>query len=219
VDAKGCPTDADGDAVLDGIDQCPDTPRGCTVDAKGCPTDADGDGVCDGVDQCPDTPAGMKVDEKGCPIQVQQRLEELREKGNIEVHDVKFETNKADILPEFQQQLDAIGLALLKVPMLKIEISGHTDSRGSAAMNRKLSQKRADAVKAYLLQKYPTLDAKMFTAKGYGEDKPVATNKTPEGMAQNRRVSFEVLNKDVLQQELEKLLGQPAAAPADTTKQ
>jgi outer membrane protein OmpA-like peptidoglycan-associated protein len=68
VDAKGCPIDSDGDGVPDGIDQCPDTPKGAVVDAKGCPIDSDGDGVPDGIDQCPNTPKGAVVDAKGCPI-------------------------------------------------------------------------------------------------------------------------------------------------------
>ena len=67
VDARGCPIDSDGDGVCDGQDSCEGTPRGATVDAKGCPTDSDNDGVPDGVDQCADTPAGTPVDERGCP--------------------------------------------------------------------------------------------------------------------------------------------------------
>lgn len=60
--------DSDGDTVLDGDDDCPDTPRGCTVDEKGCPKDSDKDGVCDGLDKCPDTPFGAKVDPNGCSL-------------------------------------------------------------------------------------------------------------------------------------------------------
>jgi OOP family OmpA-OmpF porin len=68
VDEKGCPKDADGDGVADGLDKCPNTPKGVKVDAEGCPMDSDKDGVADGPDQCPDTPKGAKVDAKGCPI-------------------------------------------------------------------------------------------------------------------------------------------------------
>jgi OOP family OmpA-OmpF porin len=67
VDKTGCPTDSDGDGVWDGIDKCPGTPAGARVDARGCPSDEDGDGVADGVDKCPGTPKGAKVDAKGCP--------------------------------------------------------------------------------------------------------------------------------------------------------
>jgi OOP family OmpA-OmpF porin len=68
VDAQGCPKDADRDGVPDGADRCPDTPAGAKVDAQGCPLDADGDGVYDGIDQCPDTPRGATVDTRGCPL-------------------------------------------------------------------------------------------------------------------------------------------------------
>jgi OOP family OmpA-OmpF porin len=67
VDATGCPKDTDGDGVYDGLDQCENTPKGAMVDAKGCPTDSDGDGVYDGLDKCPNTPKGAKVDADGCP--------------------------------------------------------------------------------------------------------------------------------------------------------
>ncbi len=68
VDERGCPLDSDGDGVCDGLDQCPNTPRGCKVDINGCPIDSDKDGVCDGLDRCPDTQEGIKVDSKGCPL-------------------------------------------------------------------------------------------------------------------------------------------------------
>ncbi len=68
VDVRGCPIDSDGDGVCDGVDKCPNTPTGAHVDARGCPTDSDADGVFNGIDQCPDTPRGCKVDARGCPI-------------------------------------------------------------------------------------------------------------------------------------------------------
>ncbi len=64
----GCPSDSDSDGVLDGLDQCPETPSGAPVDEVGCPPDADGDGVYDGIDACPDTPAGAVADDQGCPL-------------------------------------------------------------------------------------------------------------------------------------------------------
>ena len=67
VDSRGCPVDADGDSVCDGVDKCAQTPRGCKVSADGCPVDSDGDGVCDGLDQCADTPKGCTVNGSGCP--------------------------------------------------------------------------------------------------------------------------------------------------------
>jgi OOP family OmpA-OmpF porin len=204
VDAKGCPSDSDGDGVLDGIDQCPNTPKGATVDAKGCPKDSDGDGVFDGLDQCPDTPAGLKVDSDGCPILVTERETELLDTGLIRLNDVNFDTGKWDILPEAHATLDAAGAVLAKWPQLRIEVGGHTDARGSAAANQKLSENRAQAVKDYILARYPQLNPAQFSVKGYGESKPIAPNNNDLNMAKNRRVEFVVLNKDVLKKEIEK---------------
>ncbi len=210
VDAKGCPSDADGDGVCDGVDQCPDTPKGATVDAKGCPTDSDGDGVYDGLDKCPDTPKGLKVDPNGCAIEYVQRETELLDTGMIRVNNINFETGKDSILADSYPTLDAVGALLARWPMLKMEISGHTDNTGSESKNLKLSKARAAAVERYILAKYPDLKADQYTIKGYGSSKPIATNKTPEGRAQNRRVEFQVLNKDVLRQEIEKRTTVPA---------
>jgi outer membrane protein OmpA-like peptidoglycan-associated protein len=219
VDAKGCPSDADGDRVFDGIDQCANTLAGCEVDGQGCPQDADGDGVCDGVDQCPNTPAGLKVDEKGCPIEVIERETELMDTGRIRIQNVNFDTGKADLKPESLPTLDAVGTVLSQWPTLKIEIAGHTDDVGGAAVNRKLSLARAQSVLDYLQGKYAVIDATRFTVKGYGEDKPLVPNTSDGNRAQNRRVEFTVLNKAVLKKEIEnrRLLRQGEVAPVDTT--
>ena len=218
VDSRGCPHDADGDAVLDGLDKCEGTTKGCVVDANGCPKDSDNDGVCDGLDQCPDTPAGLKVDQNGCPIEVIEKETELLDTGMIRLQDINFETDKADLMPESLPRLDAVGLVLVRWPELKIEIGGHTDSRGSDAKNQKLSEARAKAVADYLLKKFPALKPEQYTVKGYGEKVPIASNKTPEGMALNRRVEFVVQNKDVLKREIEKrhLLEQGEGTPGRT---
>jgi OOP family OmpA-OmpF porin len=201
VDAAGCPIDSDGDGVCDGLDTCPDTPRGCTVDAKGCLGDSDGDGVCDGLDKCPDTPSGTRVDSEGCPpSEIRMRETELLDTGMIRLHDVNFETAKADILPESRKALDVVGEVLSKWPQLKIEVGGHCDSRGSDAYNLTLSRQRVASVRTYLLERFPRLEATQLTAKGYGESLPLMPNTSPENMAQNRRVEFTVLNKEILQQ-------------------
>jgi outer membrane protein OmpA-like peptidoglycan-associated protein len=220
VDARGCPIDSDGDGVYDGLDQCPNTPAGAKVDDKGCPIDSDGDGVYDGIDQCPDTPKGLKVDAKGCPIELIERETELFDTGLIRLENVNFETGKADLLPDAFPTLDAVGAVLAKWPQLKIEIGGHTDSRGSAAKNLTLSQARADSVLSYVMRKYPALQPAQFTVKGYGKTRPIAPNTDVLGMAKNRRVEFVVVNKEVLRKEVEKrrLLQQNEGAPADTTQ-
>jgi len=200
VDVRGCPSDADGDGVCDGVDTCPNTPQGCTVDANGCPADTDGDGVCDGLDKCPDTPRGTKVESDGCPIEVRQRETELLDTGLIRLQDVKFGTAKADILPESRHPLDVVGEVLSKWPQLNIEIGGHCDSRGSNAYNLALSDRRVASVRAYLLEHFPKLQASQLAAKGFGESQPLVPNTSAANMAQNRRVEFKVLNKEVLRQ-------------------
>lgn len=206
VDERGCPKDSDNDGVPDGIDQCADTPAGAKVDARGCPvvTDADNDGVPDDKDLCPNTPASVKVDKDGCPIVLNDRETELLDKGRITERNIHFETAKWEILPESQPTLDEIGNILIQWPRLQIEIGGHTDWRGSDAYNQDLSEKRANAVLQYLMGKFPQITGAQFTAKGYGESQPVATNKTVEGMAQNRRVEFKVLNTEELKKERER---------------
>jgi outer membrane protein OmpA-like peptidoglycan-associated protein len=219
VDATGCPNDTDGDGVISPTDQCPDTPKGCKVDAKGCSIDSDGDGVCDGLDECPDTSPGLKVDAKGCPIEYIEKETELLDTGMIRLQNVNFETAKADILPESLPVLDVVGQVLRKWPELRIEIGGHTDSRGADKYNQRLSEARARSVLTYLTQKFPDLKPEQFTPKGYGESRPLVPNTSDLNMAKNRRVEFVVLNRDVLRREVQRrrLLQKGEAVP-DTTK-
>jgi len=250
VDSSGCSSDADGDGVAEGVDQCANTPKGAVVDSVGCPIDSDGDGVPDGIDlaagtrfgakvdslgrpldgdgdgvpdgidMCPQTPAGIVVDTTGCSVEVIERETELLDTGLIRLQDVNFESGKATLLPESYFELDVVGGLMVKWPEIRMEVGGHTDSRGSAAKNQKLSEARADSVRAYIIQKYPMLDPKSLTAKGYGATKPRAPNTSELGRAKNRRVEMVVLNKESLSKVVERhrALGQGGAAPADTTK-
>ncbi len=197
VDAEGCPMDSDRDGVFDGLDKCPDTPRGAKVDARGCPVDSDGDGVFDGLDRCPDTPRGTKVDAHGCPVEVAEEKPKpapLFEQGRktLVLEGVNFETNRAELLPESKARLDRVAESLKAFPEVRVEIQGHTDSTGSAARNKALSQQRADSVRAYLVQKGVAADR--LKAKGYGPSQPIADNKTAEGRAKNRRVELKRLD-------------------------
>jgi outer membrane protein OmpA-like peptidoglycan-associated protein len=204
VDARGCPTDADKDGVWDGIDQCDATPAGAKVNDLGCPQDSDHDGVYDGIDVCENTPADMRVDKNGCPIEVSEKETQLLDTGMISLTDINFATAKWDIQSDSYGTLDEVGTILSQWPQLQIEIGGHTDSRGSEAYNQDLSQKRAQAVLDYLTAKFPSLKASQYAAKGYGEGKPVADNKTELGRAKNRRVEFKVMNREVLRKEVER---------------
>jgi OOP family OmpA-OmpF porin len=176
VDKNGCPLDSDGDGVLDSKDKCPGTPKGVKVDPRGCPLDTDGDGVADYLDKCPGTPKGVTVNRVGCWV----------------IRDLKFDYNKWDIKSEYYSALDR-GVEVVKMnPTLKIEVQGHTDSVGSEAFNLELSQKRANAVRDYLIKKGVSADR--LTAKGMGEADPIASNDTPAGRAENRRVEFDVIS-------------------------
>ncbi|HET6371846.1 MAG TPA: OmpA family protein [Candidatus Polarisedimenticolia bacterium] len=188
VDATGCPMDSDDDGVVDGLDRCPNTPKGAKVDAYGCPLDGDHDGVFDGLDKCPDSKPRVKVDADGCEIVEKAPQLFAPEKKSLVLEGVNFETNKADILPESAAILDKVAASLKDWPDVKVEIGGHTDSSGSDAHNLDLSQRRADSVKAYFMAR--GIDASRLTAKGYGEKKPIADNKTAEGKAKNRRVEL-----------------------------
>jgi OOP family OmpA-OmpF porin len=204
VSTQGCPSDDDGDKVPNGIDRCAGTPKGCTVDETGCTTDSDGDNVCDGFDRCPGTPNGAQVSADGCPIEMLERETELLDTGMMRLHDINFETGKADLTPDSYEVLDIVGQVLVKWPDLKIEVGGHSDSRGPEAMNQALSEARASMVLSYLTQKFPALKPGQYTVRGYGESKPVAPNTTPLSMAKNRRVEFVVLNKDVLKRQVQR---------------
>ena len=179
------PADSDRDGVIDALDKCPGTPAGVKVDKDGCPLDSDHDGVPDYLDKCPNTPAGVKVDKHGCPPAIAKAIEKYCSKPAVV--DVKFDTNKADIKTKYDSDLKVLGEFLKEFPKAKGEISGHTDNVGSQKYNQKLSERRADSVKKYLIQKYG-IDGQRISTKGYGELKPVATNKTKEGKAQNRRI-------------------------------
>jgi OOP family OmpA-OmpF porin len=204
VDQVGCPVDSDGDGVPDGLDQCPNTPIGARVDEVGCPIDSDGDGVPDGLDLCPNTPLGAKVDKDGCPIEISELEVIFLDTGLIRLQDVNFETAKANILPESYPRLEEVGNILVQWPQLRIEIGGHADSRGAADYNQGLSERRANSVLEYLVEHFPNINRQQYTTKGYGESEPLVPNTSPENMAKNRRVEFKVLNKDVLEKEVER---------------
>lgn len=195
--------DADFDGVPDSRDDCPNTPRGCTVDEHGCPIDSDGDGVCDSLDRCPQTPAGVKVDKDGCPVVVDaKRLEmELLDTGRIQISNVNFDYDESTIRPDAYAVLDTVGRVLTKWPGLNIEIDAYTDSRGTDAYNFDLSHRRAESVRAYLLEHFPQFQPTQLTSRDYGEMDPLVPNTSAANMQENRRVEFTVLNKEVLQRQ------------------
>ena len=175
---KGCP-DTDGDGIADKDDKCP-TVVGPKSN-QGCPVlDADKDGVADKDDECP-TLAGP-ASNKGCPEASKEALDNLK----AEARSVYFESGKFDLFSgDSPARLDALKEILKNYPNAKFSIEGHTDSDGSTKMNQKLSEDRANAVKDALVAK--GLNGANLTTVGFGESKPIATNKTKAGKAKNRR--------------------------------
>ncbi len=141
------------------------------------PADNDQDGVVNEKDQCPTSPAGSAVNDFGCP---------KGEKVSIALN-VQFDTGKSVVKADYDDQLRKVADFLKTYPDSRAEIEGHTDSMGSAASNTALSQRRADAVRQALVDRFGA-DAGRLSAKGYGPDKPIADNASAEGRAQNRRV-------------------------------
>lgn len=142
--------------------------------------DSDGDGVPDSRDKCPDTLIGARVDATGCIIESQ----------TIALSNVAFELGSDRLTASSQQALNGIAASLRGQSDLAIEVAGHTDSQGSDALNMDLSQRRADAVRSYLIEQ--GVAAEQLTAKGYGPHQPVADNATASGRAMNRRVEFRI---------------------------
>ena len=185
---KGCP-DTDGDGVVDKDDKCA-TVAG-PVANQGCPyTDTDGDGVLDKDDKCPNV-AGV-ASNNGCPEII------MTEEGQMTLNEyaktILFNTGKSSFKPGVTDKLDGIVDVMNKFSNAKFQIQGHTDSQGAAAMNLKLSEERAIAVRDYLVKK--GIDTTRLDAIGYGEGEPIASNKTRDGMAQNRRVVISTTNNN-----------------------
>jgi len=144
--------------------------------------------VIDRDDVCPDKPG--PASNKGCP---EMKVED-KAKVELAVKAVQFETGKAVLLPQSKKVLDDVAAVLIKYPEYHLNISGHTDNTGSAAVNQKLSEDRAKACYDYLVSK--GVAANHLTHAGYGQTKPVADNKTAEGRAANRRTEFDLMLQD-----------------------
>ncbi|MGH8443458.1 MAG: OmpA family protein [Nevskiaceae bacterium] len=164
------------------------------------PADADGDGVLDDADQCPDTPAGTKVDDTGCEVKEGCRAPGPGEAINLEgcatgeavvLKGVNFETGSSRLTADAKVILNPVADSLAAAPHMRVEIGGHTDAQGSDAFNLKLSGRRAQAVKDYLVSR--GIDASRMTSNGYGETQPVDSNETADGRELNRRVEMKVL--------------------------
>lgn len=213
-DEDGCPeADNDNDGILDGDDQCKNDPEDVDnfEDEDGCPdADNDKDKICDpwvaaqgkdseyaelckATDKCPDQPEDYDGDrdEDGCP----DRKAEF-DGCSVKISEkVFFKFNKSDIDPRSFELLDDVAAVINEVPeKLHFRVEGHTDSKGSNRYNKKLSQRRADSVANYLKKK--GVKAGRLDPVGFGEERPIDSNRTADGRARNRRVEFNVSNVD-----------------------
>jgi OmpA-OmpF porin, OOP family len=191
-DSDGCPDpDNDKDGIPDTADKCPNEPedKDGFEDEDGCPDpDNDKDGIPDIADKCPNEP-GVPPD--GCPkkynlIVVTEQKIELKQT-------VFFDTNRATIKRVSFALLNDVAQAMKDNPKMNVEVQGHTDSQGNDNFNLKLSQKRAESVRTYLIKKGVTSDR--MVPRGYGENVPIADNRTAEGRGQNRRVEFVITSR------------------------
>lgn len=196
--------DADGDGVPDIDDNCPATVRETrlsvrgevpvAIDACGCPVDPctcdeDADGVGDCADACLGTFRGHRIGADGCPLPL---VDAVRVRL-----DVKFDFDRAELRPEFEGDLLKLRETLQRFPDLTVVLEGHTDDKGKDDYNRRLSGRRAQAARDFLLRD-GAIEADRVTAVGYGESRPVADNATDAGQALNRRTVAEVSTRRVI---------------------
>lgn len=181
---QGCPIpDTDGDGINDEIDKCPNEKGVARYD--GCPVpDRDKDGVNDEEDKCPDLPG--TVANQGCP----EIKEEIQKRIDVAAKNIFFATGSWQLLAKSHKSLDDVVKLLNEDPNLKLDVEGHTDNTGKADKNLTLSDKRAQAVHDYFVKK--GISADRLKSTGFGQEQPIADNKTAAGRAKNRRVELKL---------------------------
>jgi len=202
VDSKGCKIDGDddNDGVLNSVDECPATPTGYEVGAKGCALDDDNDGIPNSTDKCLNTEAGKPVNAEGCFIDGDDDNDGVLNANDkcpntpagdivdkdgctriVNLH-INFGNNSAKIDDSSKDLVKQFADFLISRKDFTTTITGHTSAKGPAAYNQKLSEKRAEAVKAMLVDY--GVEEDRITAVGKGESEPL----TEDNHAQNRRI-------------------------------
>ena len=196
-DEDGCPDpDNDKDGILDDKDECPNESEDKDEfeDEDGCPDpDNDEDGIPDEKDDCPNEPEDMDgvEDEDGCPDEDLAKIDDDMIKIMQKIY---FDYNSSKIIGDMSfEVLEAVVKILNDHSNIKIRIEGHTDNKGAKEYNKKLSKKRANSVRKYLVEQ--GIDANRLKTQGHGAAKPIADNATDEGRAENRRVEFYIIKQ------------------------
>jgi outer membrane protein OmpA-like peptidoglycan-associated protein len=190
ADTDGCPDpDNDGDGILDIDDDCPNQAEDFDgfQDTDGCPDpDNDGDGILDVNDKCPDVAENFNnfEDTDGCPDEAPVKIPTL---AHINFKFGTAEISGADPIPV----LDEVARIMKENPSMKVKVTGHTDNIGSEEANNRLSMRRAQTVRDYLVKK--GVDSNRFVLEGMGESEPIDTNDTELGRARNRRIEFSII--------------------------
>jgi outer membrane protein OmpA-like peptidoglycan-associated protein len=198
-DTDGCPDrDNDKDGVIDESDGCPLEPEDIDqfADDDGCvDPDNDRDGILDEADSCRDKAEDIDgfEDQDGCPEEGGGKVK--LGCGKIEIGDsVYFDTGKDTIQSRSFELLDQVSAVLASAKHItKVRVAGHTDDKGNDKKNLELSKRRAASVVRYLTSH--NIEADRLSSDGYGEAEPIASNKTAEGRAQNRRVEFQIVEQ------------------------
>ncbi len=180
VDIHGCPVDSDFDGVPDYLDNCPHNMTGAIVDELGCPLDGDADGVPDGLDDCPGTLYGVEVDRHGC-IDLSMFAKPM-------VLNIDYPPGSFEVDWKSKDRLRDLARVLNLAPEIRLEINGYTDNIGLTRDNQRLSEKRANRVRDFLLSL--GVDADRMEVYGRGETNFVASNETSDGRARNRRIEI-----------------------------
>lgn len=192
ADEDGCPDgDNDGDGVADGDDLCRNAPG--PRDRGGCPTaDGDRDGIADLDDRCPTEPETSNdyLDDDGCPDHALVGIRVTQTRVETD-GSVQFESGSAVLLTTSYATLNTIARVMNDAPYLQLRIEGHTDNAASEEANLDLSRERAVTVLRYLVAQ--GIQEYRLQAEGFGETRPVDSNRTAEGRSRNRRVEFHIV--------------------------